>query len=67
MKPLLAVLAAIMLIGAVATATPAEANCWFNGYIWHCDGYYPYHPYWRHRPDWRHRPYWRHHDYHHHW
>ena len=63
MKTLLAALAAVMLIGAVATATPAEANCWFNGYAWQCGGYYPYRPYWRHH----YRPYWRHHYYRHHW
>ncbi|HLY45442.1 MAG TPA: hypothetical protein VKQ73_07670 [Stellaceae bacterium] len=54
MKTLLAALAAVMLIGAVATATPAQANCWWNGYTWRC--WSPaYHPYWRH-----HHPYWRH-------
>jgi hypothetical protein len=36
MKTLLSALAAVMLIGAVATATPAEARCWWSGYGWQC-------------------------------
>jgi hypothetical protein len=36
MKILLTALAAVTLIGAVATATPAEARCWWNGYNWQC-------------------------------
>ena len=36
MKILVPALAAVMLIGAVATATPAEAKCWWNGYSWQC-------------------------------
>ncbi len=43
MKTRLSALAAIVVIGAVATATPARAECWFNGFIWQCGHYYyPY-------------------------
>ena len=24
------------LLGTAATAQPAEARCWWNGYAWHC-------------------------------
>ena len=36
MKILLSALAAMMVIGAVATATPAQARCWWSGYGWQC-------------------------------
>ena len=36
MKIMLPALAAAMLIGAVATATPAQAKCWWNGFGWQC-------------------------------
>jgi hypothetical protein len=36
MKILLPALAAVMVIGAVATATPAQARCWWSGYGWQC-------------------------------
>ncbi len=64
MKTLLSALAAVMLLGAVATATPAQAACWWNGYSWTCAGYYPYRYY---RPWWRHHYYWRHHHYYRHY
>jgi Spy/CpxP family protein refolding chaperone len=36
MKILLPAIAAAMLVGAVATATPAQAKCWWNGFGWQC-------------------------------
>jgi hypothetical protein len=62
MKYLLSAFAAVVLIG-FATATPAEARCWWNGWSWVCaPRYYGYYrPYYR--PWWgyhRHH-YWRHH------
>jgi hypothetical protein len=42
MKLLLSALAAVMVIGAVATATPAQARCWWNGYSYQCAQRYHY-------------------------
>ncbi|HKS89532.1 MAG TPA: hypothetical protein VJR70_08850 [Stellaceae bacterium] len=61
MKTLLAALAAVMLVGAVATATPARADCWWDGFKWHC-GYWPHRVLWRH-----HHLHWRHHLHHRRW
>jgi len=44
-KIVIATLAAFLL-GTVATAQPAEARCWWNGYTWHC--WHPHSWWWRH-------------------
>jgi hypothetical protein len=49
MKTILGALAAIMLLGVVATQ-PAEAACFAGPYGWHCWHPHP-HWYWRH-PGW---------------
>ncbi|HTQ33433.1 MAG TPA: hypothetical protein VMI30_04635 [Stellaceae bacterium] len=53
MKTLLSALAVTMLLGA-ATATPASAACWWNGWGWVCG-----HPYWHHHGHhWHHWHHW---------
>jgi hypothetical protein len=56
MKLILSTVAALMLLGAVATQ-PAQAACWSNGYGWEC---------WHPHPHWYGHPYW-HNDWHHDW
>jgi hypothetical protein len=47
-KLILATLAALT-IGTAAFAHPAEAQCWWNGYSWHC---------WRPHAGWYRHHYW---------
>jgi len=56
MKYVLGALAAVTLFAGVASAQPAEARCFWNGYGWNCS-HGPHH-YWNgwhhhHWRDWR--------------
>jgi hypothetical protein len=52
MKFVLGALAAVTLLVGVAASQPAEARCFWNGYVWQC--WHPHHYwYWRHHhPGW---------------
>jgi hypothetical protein len=61
MKLILCTLAAILLVGAL-TVHPADAACWWNGWVWRCGpGPYWHSAYWHH-PYWH--PYWGWHHWH---
>jgi hypothetical protein len=54
MKFVLGALAAVTLLAGVASAQPADARCFRDGYGWHC-----WHPHpWHHWDHWG----WHHHD-----
>jgi hypothetical protein len=59
MKKILLVALTALFIGSAALASPAEAQCWWNAYGWHC--WHP-HAWW-----WRHHRYWHHYAWHGHW
>jgi len=48
-KFVLATLAALT-IGSAAFVPPAEARCWWNGYVWHC--WHPHGWWWHNHHPW---------------
>ena len=55
MRFIVGALAAVTLLVGVAASQPAEARCYWDGYVWHC--WHP-HYYGPHYYGWHHRHYW---------